>query len=80
VRRALDLAEGIGEAAQTWRSLAALGRLHLSRRQPDEAEAAYRAGRTVVERILPGVADPGLRRGLEASRDIREILARDAAR
>jgi hypothetical protein len=57
-----------------------LGRLQRLRGQPAAADRAYRAGRELVERILDGVSDPGLRRGLEQSADIREIRAHSAER
>jgi class 3 adenylate cyclase/tetratricopeptide (TPR) repeat protein len=75
LRQALDIAQGIGEPGQTLRAHAALGRLHRARGEPDAARQDYRAGRALVERVLAGVSDAGLRSGLEASRDIREILA-----
>ncbi len=77
---ALDTARSIGEPRQTWQTRAALGRLHHARGQSDAAHRHYRAGRELVERILAGVREPGLRRGLEGSPDIQEILALGAAR
>jgi class 3 adenylate cyclase/tetratricopeptide (TPR) repeat protein len=70
---ALHTAESIGEPRQTWKTHAALGRLHQARGQPDVAHHHYRAGRELVERILAGVSEPGLRAGLEGSPDIQEL-------
>jgi tetratricopeptide (TPR) repeat protein len=80
LRESLAVAEAIGEPRQTWMTLAALGRLHRGRGQADGAYRHYRAAREVVDRILSGVDEAGLRRGLEASADVREILAQGAAR
>jgi tetratricopeptide (TPR) repeat protein len=80
LREALAIAEAIGEPRQTWKSLAALGRLHRGRGQPDGAYRHYRAARDLVDQIPSSLSDASLRRGLETSPDIEEILARGAAR
>ena len=66
--------------ARAGMSLAARGRLHHGRGQSDNAYRQYRAARDVVDRILSGLSEPGLRRGLETSSDIQEILAHSAPR
>jgi hypothetical protein len=80
LRESLAVAEAIGEPRQTWMSLAALGRLHRLRGQPDGADRHYRAARDLVDQILSAVSEPGLHRGLETSPDIQEILTHGAAR
>jgi tetratricopeptide (TPR) repeat protein len=80
LRDSLAIAQAIGEPRQTWKSLAALGRLHRERGQSDGAYRHYRAARDLVDQILSGLNEPGLHRGLETSPDIQEILAHGAAR
>src|SRR5262245_7997535 len=80
LRRALDIVQEIGNPTRTWQAHAAFGRLHRLRGQPDAADRAYRAGRVLVDRILVGVSDAGLRRGLEALTDVKEILENTAPR
>jgi tetratricopeptide (TPR) repeat protein len=76
---ALAVAQAIGEPRQTWKTRVALARLDQARGRPDAAQRHYHAARELIELILAGVHDPGLRRGLEASADIREIRAYTAA-
>ena len=77
---ALHTALSIGEPRQAWKTRAALGRLHQAWGRPDAAHHNYRAGRELVDRILAGVREAGLRRGLEGSPDIQEIRALGAPR
>jgi class 3 adenylate cyclase/tetratricopeptide (TPR) repeat protein len=74
LRRALQIAQEIGHPRETWRTHVALGRLAGARGQPDAASGHYGAARELVDPILAAVTDPGLRRGLEQSPDVREIL------
>ncbi|HXJ78413.1 MAG TPA: adenylate/guanylate cyclase domain-containing protein [Candidatus Methylomirabilis sp.] len=76
---ALAVAQAIGEPRQTWKTRVALARLDQARGRPDGAYRHYHAASELVERILAGVHEPGLRRGLEASAEIREIRAYTAA-
>jgi class 3 adenylate cyclase/tetratricopeptide (TPR) repeat protein len=80
LRESLAIAQAIGEPRQTWKSLAALGRLHRGRGESDAAYRHYRAARDLVDQILSGLSEPGLHRGLETSPDIQEILAHGAGR
>jgi hypothetical protein len=75
LRESLAIAEAIGEPRQTWKSLAALGRVHRARGQLEAARHHYHLAGHLVDRILSGLDEPGLRRGIETSSDIREIVA-----
>jgi tetratricopeptide (TPR) repeat protein len=75
-RQALAVAEAIGNPRQLWTPHAALGRLHAARGRHDQAGAAYRAAREVVDRVKAGLKDPGLRLSLERAPAVRELYDR----
>jgi hypothetical protein len=60
--------------------VAALGRLHRGRGESDGTYHHDHAARDLVDKILSGLSEPGLHRGLETSPDIQEILAHGADR
>jgi len=73
LRRALSIAETIGQPRQTWMSQLAIGRLHAARGRREEALGHYRAAWTIIAGLRAGTQDPGLRAGLESSPLIREV-------
>ena len=76
LRQALDAAVAIGNPTQVWKTQLAWARLWDARRRPDQAGDAYRAARTILERIMAGLQDPALRATLAAVPDVREVYAR----
>ena len=66
----------IAEPRQTWKSYAALGRLHAARKEMEAAHRAYRSARELIEKVKAAVRDPHLRAGLEQAQAIREIYER----
>jgi class 3 adenylate cyclase/tetratricopeptide (TPR) repeat protein len=73
LRRALAIAERIGQPRQTWLSQVALGRLHAARGRGDDALGRYRAAWILIRDLRAATRDPGLRAGLESSPLIREV-------
>lgn len=73
LRRALGIAEAIGQPHQTWRAHLALGRLATARGRPEEARARRDHARRIVATLLAGAQDPGIRAGLRTC--AREIDA-----
>jgi class 3 adenylate cyclase/tetratricopeptide (TPR) repeat protein len=73
LRRALTIAEGIGQPRQTWVSQVALGRLDAARGRREEALGRYRTAWAIITRLRAATRDPGLRAGLESSPLIREV-------
>jgi tetratricopeptide (TPR) repeat protein len=77
-RRALAIAEAIGQPRQTWQSHAALARLHEACGRVEDARAEYRAAWTVISDLRARTRDPGVLAGLASLAAIREI--QDGAR
>jgi tetratricopeptide (TPR) repeat protein len=73
LRRALAIAEAIGQPRQTWQSHAALARLHAACGRLDEARAGYRAAWAIFSNLRERTKDPGLRAGLASLPAIGEI-------
>jgi tetratricopeptide (TPR) repeat protein len=73
LRRALAVAEAIGQPRQTWLSQVALGRLDAARGRRDDAIGRYRAAWAIISALRTATRDPGLRAGLESSPLIREV-------
>jgi class 3 adenylate cyclase/tetratricopeptide (TPR) repeat protein len=73
LRRALTLAEAIGQPRQRWMSLLALGRLDAARGRREDAGARYCAAWTVVADLQARTVDPALRAGLTSTPLIREL-------
>ena len=75
-RRALAIAEAIGQPRQTWQSHAALARLHEACGRVEDARAEYRAAWTVISDLRARTRDPGVLAGLASLAAIREIIKR----
>ncbi len=73
LRRALAIAETIGQPRQTWMSQVALGRLHAARGRRKDALGCYRTGWSIIDGLRERTRDPALRAGLESSPLIREV-------
>ncbi len=73
LRRALAIAEAIGQPRQTWLGHVALGRLDAARGRRDDALGRYREGWAIIARLRAATRDPGLRAGLESSPPLREV-------
>jgi class 3 adenylate cyclase/tetratricopeptide (TPR) repeat protein len=67
LRRALALAQAVGNPTQLWKTHLVMGRLHTEARRPELARQAYQAAREVIERVKASLQDPGLRSSLERS-------------
>ena len=78
LRRALSIAQSIGQPRQVWLSQIALGKLHTASGRREEAGECYRAALVMIEGLRAQVQHPGLRAGLAFSALIREaeLLAR----
>jgi class 3 adenylate cyclase/tetratricopeptide (TPR) repeat protein len=76
---AVRVAREVGNPAQLWKTLAALGRLRQAQRLPQEGGAAYREALSVVEGMAAGLSDPDLRDTLLASPQV-SALREEAAR
>ena len=73
LRRALAIAESIGQPRQTWLTHLALGRLHAAQGRRDHAIHAYRAAWAIIGALRARTHEPGLRAGLESAPLIREV-------
>ena len=73
LRRALSLAEAIGQPRQTWLSHVALGRLDAANGRRDDALKRYRAAWTIITDLRARTQEPTLRAGLEAPPLVREV-------
>jgi len=69
--RAVRLAERLGNPTQLWKTHLALGRLYQETRRPDQARAATRSAKKVIDGVGSSLAMPELRNGFEASSLIR---------
>ena len=73
LRRALAIAEAIGQPRQTWQSHAALARLHAACGRADDARAAIARLGPSSPTCARGLEDPGLLGGIRvAARDPRD--------
>ena len=73
LRRALAIAQSIGQPRQIWMSQAALGRLHAARGRRAESYACHREAWGIIDGLRAAVQHPGLRAGLESSPLVREV-------
>jgi class 3 adenylate cyclase/tetratricopeptide (TPR) repeat protein/ribosomal protein L40E len=73
LRKALAIAQAIGNPTQLWKSHAALGRLYSDTKKPELAQQAFKAARQVIDQMKEGVQHPGLRASLESSPMIQRI-------
>jgi hypothetical protein len=72
-RRALSVAEAIGQPRQTWLSHVALGRLDAANGRRNAALGPYRAAWTIITGLRARAQEPTLRAGLETSTLVREV-------
>jgi tetratricopeptide (TPR) repeat protein len=72
-RRALAIAEAIGNPPQLWTTQGALGRLHAAQGRQDLADETYRAARDVVDHVKAGLKDSGLRASLDQAPAVRPL-------
>jgi class 3 adenylate cyclase/tetratricopeptide (TPR) repeat protein len=80
LREALRGAEGTGSPAAQWRTQAALGRILAAHGRPDDAHAAYAAGREVLQGLMRSIHDSRLRVALENDLAIRRVIDLGAPR
>ena len=73
LRHALTFAETIGNPTQLWKTHVALGGLFAETKQPEAAQRAYRAARTVIEQVRGSLTAPRLRAGLESAQFVRRV-------
>jgi tetratricopeptide (TPR) repeat protein len=73
LRRALAIAQQIGNPTQLWKTHLVLGRLHDEQGQREAARAAYRAARDVIDRVKASLQTPPLRASLEQAPFIRMV-------
>ena len=73
LRRALSLAEAIGQPRQTWLSHVALGRLDAANGRRDSALGRYRSAWAIITGLRARTTEPTLRAGLESSPLAREV-------
>ncbi|HET8577914.1 MAG TPA: adenylate/guanylate cyclase domain-containing protein [Methylomirabilota bacterium] len=66
LRRALRIAETIGQPRQSWLTLAALGRLEAARGRRDDARVRYEAARAIIAGLRARATDISLQTGLES--------------
>jgi tetratricopeptide (TPR) repeat protein len=64
LRQAMALAQVVGNPTQLWKTYLALGRLHAETRHPEQARQEYSAARKVIDRMMEGLREPGLRTSL----------------
>jgi hypothetical protein len=69
----LTFAETIGNPTQLWKTHVVLGGLFAETKQPEAAQRAYRAARTVIEQVRGSLTDPRLRAGLESAPFVRRV-------
>ncbi|MFQ5946417.1 MAG: adenylate/guanylate cyclase domain-containing protein, partial [Anaerolineae bacterium] len=72
LRKALAIAQAIGNPPQLWKTHLALGRVHSEAKKPELARQSYHAARRVIDRIKESLRDPGLRASLESAPLIRQ--------
>ena len=73
LRQGLIIAQAIGNPPQLWKTHAALGRLYIDRKKPEQAEQAYNAAREVIDRVKGNLQNPELRNTLENAPMIQKI-------
>ena len=73
LRRALSIAEAIGQPRHTWLSHVALGRLDAANGRRESALGRYRAAWAIIADLRARTQEPTLRAGLESSPLVREV-------
>ncbi len=76
-RKALKIAEDLGNPTQLWRTHQALGNLYakMGKGKAGQAKTRYRAALKIVRDIAGGLTDPELKEGFLQSDPIREVFA-----
>lgn len=75
LRRALEIAQGIGTPSQLGKIHLALGRVHGAAGRVEAASRAYRAARDIVERVKANLRDDNLRASFERAPMVRQLHA-----
>jgi class 3 adenylate cyclase/tetratricopeptide (TPR) repeat protein len=70
---ALQLARQVGNPAQLWKTLAALGQLRLAQQKVKDACQAYRDALAVIDEVALGLTDESLQAAFLASADVQAI-------
>jgi hypothetical protein len=73
LRRALEVAEFIGNPPQLWKTHLALGRVHSGAGNVLPARQAYRAAHDVIERVKANLRNADLRASIEHASTTREV-------
>jgi class 3 adenylate cyclase/tetratricopeptide (TPR) repeat protein len=76
LRRALTIAERVGNPTQLWKTHATLGALHATVGRLGASARAYRSAVDVVERMKTSVNDPKVAETLASASSIRELYQR----
>src|SRR5262249_31926410 len=77
LRKALGLAEAIGNPTELWKTHVSCRRLYRALGQPDAADSAEAAAWSVAERIRANLSSPAARTTFEKSRLLRAVYAPD---
>ena len=64
LQQALALAQDIGHPTQLWKTHLALGRWYTATQRPEHARQAQNAAHEVIDQVLVGLQEPGLRSSL----------------
>jgi tetratricopeptide (TPR) repeat protein len=70
---ALEMARGVGNPPQLWKTLVTIGELRLAQDRPDDARQAYHEALAVVEHVAGGLHDDGLRATFLTSPPVQHI-------
>jgi len=74
LRRSLAIAQEIDEPRQLWKSHVSIARLSGELKRVETADRSYHAADEILQRLLEGVRDPGLRTGLQLQlRSVRDL-------
>jgi hypothetical protein len=73
LRRALSIAEAIGQPRHTWLSHVALGRLDAANGRRESVLGRYRSAWAIIADLRARTQEPTLRAGLESSPLVREV-------
>jgi tetratricopeptide (TPR) repeat protein len=73
LRRALALAQAVGNPTQLWKTHLVMGHLYTETTRSDMARQAYQAAREVIDRIKANLRNPELHASLEHSPLIQQV-------
>jgi tetratricopeptide (TPR) repeat protein len=79
IEMALGIAREIGNPAQLWKTLVALGELRKAQGEPGAAQKAYREAYSVIEKVAEGLTDEALREKFLTSPHVQGIREAAAA-